>query len=355
MKRKPAHPPSKASRRCTRRALLAGAAAAVGAVWAAKWLAGRNRDPAAATAVFRVLEYDAARVSDALRRGLRELGLDQASVAGKCVLLKPNLIEPSRASPHINTHPILVRCAAEEFRRLGAREVLVGEGTGHERDTQLVLEESGLAQVLREDRIEFIDFNHDEVTVVGNRLRFSTLKTLALPKSLGRCDLLVSLPKLKTHHWAGVTLSMKNLFGLMPGVVYGWPKNALHWAGIDQVILDINGVARPAVCIVDGIVGMEGDGPIMGEPKQAGVLVMGRNPVSVDATATRLMGFDPARVDYLAMADGVLGPLRETDIEQRGEPVEGLVQAFRQLDHPAIIRLRAGLPRQRNHRHDRLA
>jgi uncharacterized protein (DUF362 family) len=353
MKQKPSVPPSRDRRRFTRRALLAGAAAVAGAAWAGKWLAGRG--PAAATAILRVPEYDASRISEALRQGLRALGLTRDAVAGKCVLLKPNLVEPSRESPHINTHPVLVRCAAEEFRRLGAREVLVGEGPGHVSDTQWVLEESGLGQVLREDRLEFIDLNHDDVTVVGNRLRFSTLETLSLPKSLARCDLLVSLPKLKTHHWAGVTLSMKNLFGLMPGVVYGWPKNVLHFAGIDQVILDINGVAKPAVCIVDGIVGMEGDGPIMGEPRQAGVLVMGRNPVATDATAARLMGFDPARVPWLVLAEGVLGPLRDTDIEQRGEPIAGLVQVFRQLDHPAIPRLRAELHRRMNRHPARLA
>ena len=74
------------------------------------------------------------------------------------------------------------------------------------------------------------------------------------------------MPKLKTHHWAGVTLSLKNFFGCMPGRVYGWPKNVLHVRGIPESILDINAAVRPHLAIVDGIVGMEGDGPIMGDP-----------------------------------------------------------------------------------------
>ena len=82
--------------------------------------------------------------------------------------------------------------------------------------------------------------------------------------TLRRADLIVSMPKMKTHHWAGVTLSMKNLFGVMPGVYYGWPKNVLHHAGIPESILDINAAVRPHLAIVDGIIGMEGDGPIMG-------------------------------------------------------------------------------------------
>ena len=118
------------------------------------------------------------------------------------------------------------------------------------------------------------------------------------------------MPKMKTHHWVGVTLSMKNLFGLMPGIVYGWPKNVFHWAGLEPSILDINATVKPHLAIVDGIVGMEGDGPIMGTPKPAGVLVMGRDLPAVDATAARIMGIDPLKVTYLRAAHGGLGDHR---------------------------------------------
>ena len=84
-------------------------------------------------------------------------------------------------------------------------------------------------------------------------------------------DLVVSLAKMKTHHWTGVTLSMKNLFGLFPGTYYGWPKNALHVAGIEEVHPRHQRHRPPlASAIVDGIVGMEGDGPIMGIPARRG-------------------------------------------------------------------------------------
>src|SRR5262245_66568541 len=93
------------------------------------------------------------------------------------------------------------------------------------------------------------------------------------------------MPKLKTHHWAGVTLSLKNMFGVVPGSVYGWPKNALHWAGIHGSILDINSsLPIPQFAIVDGIVGMEGNGPLQGQAKQSGVLILGEDLVAVDAT-----------------------------------------------------------------------
>jgi uncharacterized protein (DUF362 family) len=95
---------------------------------------------------------------------------------------------------------------------------------------------------------------------------------------------------------------------------------------------------RPHLAIVDGIIGMEGDGPIMGTPKQAGVLVLGRNLPAVDATSVRLMGFDPYRVQYLSDASGVLGPVSEAHIEQRGERLDSSKTSFEMLDHPSLKR-----------------
>jgi uncharacterized protein (DUF362 family) len=136
------------------------------------------------------------------------------------------------------------------------------------------------------------------------------------------------MPKLKTHHWAGVTLSMKNMFGIVPGSCYGWPKNVLHWAGIDRSILDINAAARPDFAIVDGILGMEGNGPIQGSPKAAGVLLFGDDPVAVDSTACRVMGLLPEKVDYLARAGTMLGHVEGSKIQQLGEAIESVRTPF---------------------------
>jgi uncharacterized protein (DUF362 family) len=140
------------------------------------------------------------------------------------------------------------------------------------------------------------------------------------------------MPKLKTHHWAGVTLSLKNMFGIVPGSCYGWPKNVLHWAGIDKSILDINAALRPDFAIVDGIVGMEGNGPIQGTPKPCGVLVLGDDPVAVDATCCRVMGLRPEKVKYLNAAGTLLGHVDAAKIQQLGETVASVRTPFAVLD-----------------------
>ena len=187
--------------------------------------------------------------------------------------------------------------------------MMVAEGPGHRRDTLAVYEESGLADVLTEDRIAFHDLNYITGYELPNAGRQSSMRTLTFPALFKEVDWIVSAAKMKTHHITGATLSMKNLFGVMPGIYYGWPKNVLHHAGIENSILDINATLKPHFAIVDGIVGMEGDGPIMGDPKQVGVLVMGRNLAAVDATCCRIMGIDPYKVSYLERADNWLGPI----------------------------------------------
>ncbi|MGI8741896.1 MAG: DUF362 domain-containing protein [Bryobacteraceae bacterium] len=256
-----------------------------------------------------------------MAQGVRECGLD---VRGKRVLLKPNLVEFD-SSTVINTDASIVVAALELFRSLGAAEVRIGEGPGHRRDTyDLASEAKYRSSILRFDDL-FIDLNRDDVSRVKG---FANESDFYFPNVALRADLIVSLAKMKTHHWAGVTLAMKNLFGLVPGSVYGWPKNKLHYIGIPESIVALNRQFPKTFAIVDGIVGMEGNGPIQGTPKAAGVLVMGRDLVAVDATCCRIMGIDPARVEYMRMA-AALGHLAGDRIEQRGETVESVKTSWR--------------------------
>jgi len=254
-------------------------------------------------------------LADVIYRGLELL---RPQVAGRRVFLKPNIVEYESGTA-INTDPLMVAGAAAAFLKAGAGEVVVGEGPGHRRDVEYLVAGTGLDEVLTEHRLRFVDLNHDDVVRVPLRSRFTGLDELWLPVELVRSDFIVSMPKLKTHHWVAMTASLKNFFGVVPGAVYGWPKNILHVRGIEQSILDIVATVKPAFTIVDAIVAMEGDGPIMGKPRQMGFVAMGTDLVAVDATCARIIGLDPLKMPYLKVGSEYLGNLAERRIEQRGE------------------------------------
>jgi uncharacterized protein (DUF362 family) len=258
-------------------------------------------------------------------------------VRGKRVLLKPNLVEYSPTTP-INTKPMLITSVVDALRRLGAASVVVADGPGHVRDTDLLLSESGLrAQLDAVGRVDFIDLNFDSVFRAVPTTGLTQLREIWLPKTVLSADIVISMPKIKTHHWAGVTLSLKNLFGIVPGSVYGWPKNVLHWEGIENSIAELAATVPIHYVIADGIEAMEGNGPLHGPMKRLGCLVFADDPVAADATCCRLMGIEPSHVRHLQLASP-LGNLETQRIEQRGETIESVRQQFDLLPEFAYLR-----------------
>jgi uncharacterized protein (DUF362 family) len=312
-----------------RREFLQVAGASVLAGYAG-WSGGKGGTPSvprsSAVTVVKAATYSVDLV-DCIVRGIRACGLD---VKDLNILLKPNLVEFDAATC-INTEVSVVAAALEAFRSLGAASVRIGEGPGHRRDTYAIAEMARYRSEIPKFDSLFTDLNRDDVSAIQG---FADRGEIYLPNTALRADLVVSLAKMKTHHWAGATLSMKNFFGLVPGCVYGWPKNELHLVGIPESIVELNRIFRRSFAIVDGIVGMEGNGPIQGTPKAAGVLVMGSDLPAVDATCCRIMGINPAKVEYLEMASDRLGVVDEARVEQRGESIRsvrtnfGLIKEF---------------------------
>ncbi len=273
---------------------------------------------------------------DVIRRIILE---HQVPVAGKRILLKPNLVE-FRSDAPVNTHPAFVAAAAAAFRSLGATEVRIAEGPGHRRTTLDLASSAGYFSTVDKFESNFTDLNVDDVTRLPIRNAFSTLRELYLPHTALGCDLLVSLPKMKTHHWAGATLSMKNLFGVVPGAVYGWPKNVLHWAGIDECVADLHYLFPRQFCLVDGIEAMEGNGPILGSRISPGLIVAGRHPPSVDATCCRIMQIDPEKVRYIRLV-AQRSRWNMNSVQQIGEPVNSVSTRFALLPELEHFRLRS--------------
>jgi uncharacterized protein (DUF362 family) len=245
------------------------------------------------------------------------LQLFRLNMRGKSVLLKPNIVEYIPGKP-VNTDPQLIGAAAEAFLRLDAASVTVGEGPGHHRDTDLLLHETGLGDQLWHRKIRFIDLNRDALIKTKLRANYSGLGHLWLPRTVLASDFIVSMPKVKTHHWTGATLSLKNMFGVIPGSRYGWPKNVLHWAGIPESILDICATVRPHFVVADGIVAMEGDGPLNGTPKSLNTILLADDPVSADTILIRLLGLNIDAISHVREAAKFIGNVDDSRILRLG-------------------------------------
>src|ERR1051326_5340955 len=178
---------------------------------------GPSHHPETQVALLAAKDYSQS-IYDDVRRLVSSFRLD---LRGKKVVLKPNLVEYNPDAP-INTHPMFVHAVLEAFRSLGPANVRIAEGPGHRRATLDLAEAAGYFETIPRFEDLFTDLNLDEVSRVNIARPFSKLRALYLPHTVLGADLIVSLPKMKTHHWAGATLSMKNFFGLVPGGGYGW-------------------------------------------------------------------------------------------------------------------------------------
>ena len=317
--------PGKSRREFLKSAAVIGAAAGPVAVVGHAYLV--HRQPRVRVGIYRASNYGVS-LSSIIREGLANYPEIIRRAQQGTVVLKPNLVEYSE-SRRVNTNPAVVAAAISAFRSVGAKRVVVAEGPGHVRDTELLLESSDIEHAIESERSTFVDLNLDGTRAVSLEGNYTRLNNISFPQTLLDASLIVSMPKLKTHHWAGVTLSLKNMFGTVPGARYGWPKNILHWRGISNSIVDINVALRPHFAIIDGIEGMEGDGPLRGETVNAGVIVIGDNLTAVDSTATRIMGLYPEQIDYFRMMLSHGGTVRGDRIEQIGETIASVKRDFR--------------------------
>lgn len=249
-----------------------------------------------------------------LRHGLAQTGLE---VTGSQVLLKPQL---AGADEGQSTHPAVVAAAYEVLQEMGAAVKLGGTATdGVRENTRALAEATGYREWFPHFDEIFVDLGAEPQVPMAGFLG----KEVPVSQSAAQADLVVSVGKLRTDVRHGVAAAMTNLFGVLPA-----------WRGRRDAsaAVELTRLVRPSFGIVDGIVGLEGNGPAEGAAKKAGVLVLGPDLVAVDATCCRIVGVDPWDVPYLEMAADRQGIVEESRIHQVGAPLAAVRTEFRKAE-----------------------
>jgi len=256
---------------------------------------------------------------ETVERALGLLGIE--GVISKPVMIKVNFITDRTWETGATTDPVVVDALVRYFKTRAER-VIVVESDATTTNADRAALKTGILDVCRESQVEFINLSRIKDRVRVNVESPETLPSVVLPKiALG--SYIVDAAKLKTHDQVGVTLGMKNMFGLLPER----SKFKYHFRSIQKVIVDINSVIKPDLTVIDGFVAMEGRGPVHGNPVKMDLIIAGRDPVATDAVAAKIMGFDPHTIYHIKRAaEKGLGEME--DIEVLGEAIEDVKRQF---------------------------
>jgi len=260
------------------------------------------------------------RRTETVERALNLCGIEET--ISKPVMIKVNFISDKTWETGATTDPVVVDALVKYFKPRTERVVVV-ESDATTTNAYKAARKTGILDVCRENHVEFIDLSKIGDRVSVNVVNPETLSRVKLPK-LALESYIVSAAKLKTHDQVGVTLGMKNMFGMLPEK----SKFKYHFRNIQKVIVDINSVIKPDLTVIDGFIAMEGRGPVNGNPVKMDLIIIGRDPVATDAVAAKIMGFDPESIFHIKRAaEKKIGNMNE--IEVVGESIESVARKFK--------------------------
>jgi uncharacterized protein (DUF362 family) len=279
-------------------------------------------------------------------------GINALTTGKERILLKPNLVFED---PSCTTKPAVIETLAVLMKNAG-KDVRIGEGSAAgggfnanatevfrtnkqeilDRMQEYVFNKLGYDELAKKLKIPLINLHSGELSEVPVKDGYLFDK-ITLHKSIAESDLICSVPMMKTHVLATVTLSMKNLIGVYPGTVYYSVRSWLHdyaasrgSQGISYEIVDMQKVVKTGFVVIDASSAMEGDGPSGGPIVDMGLIIAGTNPLAADMIASKLMGFDPEEIPSISLArQAGLGPGSLDEIEVRGERIEKVTRIFK--------------------------
>jgi uncharacterized protein (DUF362 family)/Pyruvate/2-oxoacid:ferredoxin oxidoreductase delta subunit len=262
-------------------------------------------EPGRLVSVERCVDYDLPTVEGALARVLAPLGGMRAFVSpGQRVMLKVNLLTKAEPDRAVTTHPALVRAVVRAVKSAGAADVAIGDSPGGRTtaaSARALFDVSGMAAVAAEEgaRLVLLDDDVVRVPAPGGVL----YQSFNVGREVVEADVLIDLPRLKTHGLMMMTGAVKNLFGCIPGL----EKAQFHLKVPDrrdfgEMLVDLLLACEPDLSIMDAVVGMEGDGPSGGTPKAVGAVLASADAPALDVVAAAIAGFDPLEVYTIAAA-----------------------------------------------------
>jgi uncharacterized protein (DUF362 family)/Pyruvate/2-oxoacid:ferredoxin oxidoreductase delta subunit len=262
---------------------------------------------------------------------VESLGAERVSglFQGKKVLLKPNVCIDHPPERGATTHPAVLDATISLAKDLGAVTVIVGDGAAVGVKGR-VFERTGIKAVCEKHGVELRDFNREQ----GRRVQLEgalALGEATIAQTYFEVDTLVNLPVFKTNMLYWISGALKNLKGLLVGM----EKHKPHYLGVPRCVADLNRMVRQDMVIMDGLIGMMGEGPAAGKPANARLLIGGFDPVAADAVAARLMGFNPAKIPMIRWAEEA--GVGSSQSEVLGDPISSFKL---RLEKPTVAKNR---------------
>ena len=265
---------------------------------------------------------------DVTVKALRMIDVDKAFSEEKPILVKPNYIDASHPSTGITTDSRVIEGVVKFLKNRGVKKIAIGEGSGFA-NTFNAFEVAGVDEMAKKWNVELVDLNKDEFVEV-NPPRPLALKRVKIAKTALESTI-ISVPKLKPHRMTDVTLSIKNMMGVMA------PKGSMH-RRLNKNIVDLASVVKPNIVVVDGIIAGE-DHETSGSPVEMNLVIAGTDPVAVDAVGAAVMRINPKNVKHLRLAEKKgLGTCNLEQIEIIGESIESVKKKFRRALSSRLLR-----------------
>jgi uncharacterized protein (DUF362 family) len=282
-----------------------------------------NREALSGVSVAKAAGHDKKMIKKAFERLLSPFGgLSEIVPPGvKKVLIKPNLMMGAHWTTGITVNPYIVELLIKGLKKEGI-EVIVGEGAGWGCPSGDAFSATGFTGLCRRLEVPLVDFKRGEteqIPVPDGEI----LKYVLVDRAVRECDFIINVAKMKTHCETLVSLSLKNMKGL---IAEDRERLRFHLLDVNRCIVDLNKTVRADFSIIEGIVALEGIGPLLpGRPKPLGVLASGKDPVAIDSVCARIMGLDPAEIRHIRYAyEAGLGRIEPDEIEVFGESIDSV-------------------------------